>query len=266
MSFGTFVRSRTFLKHFLLAIAVVLFFFWIIFRMLGNYTSHGELIKVPDFTGVNMEELDKFVEGKNIRYEVVDSVYDMSQKPGVVIKQDPSADSEVKHNRTIYLYVTSKLPQQIQMPKLVDRSLRQASVMIDSYGLKLGNQTYITDQCTNCVLKQMMKGKVIEPGTLIPKNTVIDLVIGKGLTSQYVSVPYLVGMTREQALEKLAENSLKEGEITFDGKADSLKARVYKQMPSASKDNSILLGSGIDLSYTTNPDKIPLELDSASVK
>ena len=98
---------------------------------------------------------------------------------GVVIKQDPEAKSLVKHNRIIYLYVTSTQPPQMAMPKLVDRSTRQAVFMIESYGLKVGKITEIAGDCKGCVLKQFYNGKEIAPGDVIKKGSKIDLAVGK---------------------------------------------------------------------------------------
>ena len=96
-----------------------------------------------------------------------------------MIKQDPEAKSMVKHNRIIYLYVTSTQAPQMAMPKLVDRSTRQAVFMIESYGLKVGKITEIAGDCKGCVLKQYFNGKEIMPGDAIKKGSKIDLSVGK---------------------------------------------------------------------------------------
>ncbi|MGZ4038185.1 MAG: PASTA domain-containing protein, partial [Bacteroidia bacterium] len=82
-------------------------------------------------------------------------------------------------NRTIYLYVTGMLPPQVVMPKLIDRSERQAILMLESYGLKAGKITEVAGDCNGCVLSQTMKGKDVAPGTMVKKGTVINLTIGK---------------------------------------------------------------------------------------
>ena len=65
------------------------------------------------------------------------------------------------------------------MPKLVDRSTRQAVFMIESYGLKVGKITEIAGDCKGCVLKQYFNGKEIMPGDAIKKGSKIDLSVGK---------------------------------------------------------------------------------------
>jgi beta-lactam-binding protein with PASTA domain len=177
--FFGYIKSKVFIKHLAistLSLAVVL---WILFKLLGVYTHHGETAEVPDFKGKKITELDNFVSGKNVGYIIIDSIYSPEEAPGVVIKQDPEPKSLVKHNRVIYLYVTSTQAPQMAMPKLVDRSTRQAVFMIESYGLKVGKITEISGDCKGCVLKQFFNGKEIAAGEVIKKGSKIDLAVGK---------------------------------------------------------------------------------------
>ena len=186
--FFLFIKSKAFFKHFAIAILSLVILLWILFKLLGIYTHHGETAIVPDFKGQFISDLDKFIEGKHIRYTIIDSVYEPQEKPGMVLKQEPEANSEVKHNRIIYLYVTSTQPPQIVMPKLVDRSTRQALFMIESYGLRQGTVTEIAADCKGCVVKQLYKGKEIMAGEPIKKGSKIDLLVGKK-ESDFVTTP-----------------------------------------------------------------------------
>lgn len=261
----TFIKSKTFLKHLAIAVVSIVLFFIILFKFIGVYADFKETIAVPDFTNVKIQDIENFVKDKDVRFQVIDSVYDIKSPRGIVIRQDPEAGNQVKHNRTIYLYVTSILPPSVEMPKLVDRSLRQAVAMIESFGLKLGRTKYVPDQCANCVLEQMYKGKKIEAGTKIEKGSVIDLIIGKGLSDEEVPIPYLIGLTRKEALQKLTESSLNEGAITFDSK-DSLNSRVYRQIPGFSKDGMVNMGSSVDLFFTRDKGMIPETPDTNRTK
>lgn len=177
--FLAFLKSKQFLKHFLIALLSLLVVLWLLFKLLNVYTHHGESAEVPDFKGKKMTELDNFIQGKNVRYLIIDSIYDPKETAGIVIKQDPEPKSQVKHNRMIYLYVTSTQAPQIAMPKLVDKSTRQALFMIESYGFKKGTVTEVAADCKGCVVKQLFKGKEIKPGDPIKKGSKIDLVIGR---------------------------------------------------------------------------------------
>jgi beta-lactam-binding protein with PASTA domain len=261
-----FLKSKTFLKHLAIYIVSITLIFWLVFSWLSTTTNHGETLVVPDFSGLGLKELDKFVSDKNLRYLVIDSIYDIKAKKGVVVRQEPEANAEVKEGRTIYLYVTSVMPPTIQMPKLVDRSLRQAAAMITTFGLRLGKTKFVPDQCANCILEQMVKGKKIAPGTNIEKGTIIDLIVGKGLSDEEVGVPCLYGLSRKEALAKLAESSLSIGAVSFDIPKDSSSGRVYRQIPSCGKDAMINMGGTIDLYFTSDKNKLSTMPDTSGVK
>lgn len=253
-----FIKSRTFLKHLIIYVVAICLLFWILLSWLKASTNHGETIKVPDFTNVKLADLDHFVSDKSLRYLVIDSIYDVKAQKGTVVKQEPEAGAEVKENRIIFLYVTSIMPPSIQMPKLVDRSLRQAMSMITSYGLKMDKPEYRADQCANCILEQRVKGKKIAPGEIIPKGTVVHLIVGKGLSQEEVGIPCLSGLTQKEALEELGQNSLSIGIISYDEPKDSLSpaARVYRQSPGCGKDRSINMGATIDIYITSDKSKL----------
>lgn len=249
-----FLKSSSFRNHFIVSILLGCLILWLSFKWLDSYTHHGEGIIVPDFSHIKTEELDRFISDKNLKYHIVDSVYNTKVPAGVVIKQDPEKKSLVKQNRIIYLTVSAKLPPLVKMPNLVDASLRQALALLESYGLKAGKREYRPDPCVNCVLEQSIRGEKIEAGKMIPKGSVINLVLGKGQGSEQISIPCVIGLTHQEALEKIAENGFNKGTITcIDCKTNAAKekAKVYKQHPACSSDIGIQPGSTIDLYLTT---------------
>ena len=173
-----FIKTKQFLIHLgisLLSLFIVLF---ILLKYLSSYTDHGEFVEVPDFNEKRISELNGFIKDKGVNYLIIDSIYAPGQTSGIVIKQDPSAKSKVKHNRNIYLYVTSMVAPQIQMPKLTDRSERQAKLIITSYGLKVGSVTTKNADCNGCVIEQLFEGKPIVAGQMIKKGSKINLIVG----------------------------------------------------------------------------------------
>lgn len=249
-----FLKSKRFRVHFVISMLAGAIVLWASFKWLAIFTHHGETIIVPDFSNIKTEELDTFVSGKNIKYEVIDSVYDAKVAEGVVIKQDPEKNSSVKQNRIIYLSVSSKLPPLVKMPNLVDASMRQALALLDSYGLKAGKRDYRPDHCVNCVLAQSMKGKKVEAGEMIPKGSVIDLLLGRGQDGEKINIPCVVGLTHKEASDKIAESGMSEGAVICSDcktSADKEKAKVSGQSPGCSSDILINPGSTIDLYLST---------------
>jgi eukaryotic-like serine/threonine-protein kinase len=177
-AFFSFIKSKQFFIHFALVLITLFLVFFLTIKWLSSYTNHGEYVEVPDFKGSEISTLDAFVNGKEVNYQIIDSIYDPKQKPGIVIRQDPEAKVKVKHNRTVYLYVTGMVAPQVRMPHLVDRSERQAKLILLSYGLRLGKVTEKAWDCNGCVVSQTIDGKEIKDSTLVKKGSVVSLVIG----------------------------------------------------------------------------------------
>ncbi|MBL7900533.1 MAG: PASTA domain-containing protein [Bacteroidia bacterium] len=174
-----FFRSKKFLLHLLLAIVTLALILYATLTWLKGYTGHAEYVEVPDFKGQELKNLDAFVKEKEVSFQIIDSIYDPKLKKGTVLQQDPEPGTKVKHNRRVYLYVTSTVAPQMLMPKLIDRSERQARLIIETYGLKLGKISETPADCNGCVISQSTGGKEITAGSPVKKGSVINLVVGK---------------------------------------------------------------------------------------
>jgi hypothetical protein len=91
----------------------------------------------------------------------------------------------------------------VKMPKLVDGTLRSAEYTIKSFGLRIGEIKYVDSPFPNLVLRQSF-GR----GTLIPKNTKIDLEVGNGKNNRD-SVYLYPGMDPEFEEEKSKEANIR---------------------------------------------------------
>lgn len=174
-----FIKSKAFFIHFTLILLVLFIVFFIIIQCLKSYTKHGDFTIVPNFTNQNVIDLPNFIIGKEVTYKIIDSIFNPKEKKGIVLRQEPEANSKVKYNRTIYLYITAMAAPQIIMPKLINRSERQAKFIIQTYGLIVGKIEEKTSDCNGCVIFQSIKGIEIKAGEPVKKGTVINLIIGK---------------------------------------------------------------------------------------
>ncbi|MBI4946059.1 MAG: PASTA domain-containing protein [Bacteroidetes bacterium] len=263
-----FIKSTRFRIHFIISLVAGFVILWVSFKSLNIFTHHGIAITVPDFSNIKTEDIGKFIADKQLRFEVVDSVFDSKVAAGVVIKQDPEKNSSVKQKRIIYLTVSAKMPPLVKMPNLVDASMRQALALIESYGLKAGKREYRADPCVNCVLAQIIKGKKVEAGTMIPKGSIIDVVIGKGEGDEKINIPCMIGLPHKDALDKIAENGLSQGAVICNDcktSADKENAKVYKQIPDCSSD-MINPGNAIDLYLSIKTKAIPPTSDATDEK
>lgn len=260
MSIIQFLKSRVFFKHFGLAIGITILLLTLSFFSINFYTHHGEAISVPDFSGLTIEQAQRMADSKDFKVEVSDSVHFQDKEKGTIVSQVPTADSKVKTGRTIYLIVNGQEAEKVPMPDLTGISVRQATSDAEIFGLKIGKLRYVPDISTT-VLEQSIKGKPVKANTLIIKGSTIDLVVGKGESNENTFIPNVLGLTNDEAEQKLSSLSLNIGVAVYDGTVkstrDSTKARIWKQHPKSGNDSDIKLGSYIDIWLTLDNDLIP---------
>ncbi|MDP4222555.1 MAG: PASTA domain-containing protein [Bacteroidota bacterium] len=267
MTLKDFILSKIFLKNLGLAAVIVVGFIMLVLIWLNFYTRHGQSRAVPEFKGLTMEQAEKLARKSKIRYQVIDSVYTSEVPRGCVAEQNPRAGFRVKKWRNIMLTINAYNPEMVAMPNLVNLPRRQALALIESSGLELGTYRYIPDISLDVVLRQLYNGREIQEGDSIQKGSVIDLVLGKGLSNQRTSVPDLIGLNLRDAKDRIMSASLTLVTSIFDGTVttgkDSTNAFVYKQNPEYSPDATLQLGSSIYLWFTTDSTK--LQADTTKV-
>ncbi|MGE0561515.1 MAG: PASTA domain-containing protein [Flavobacteriales bacterium] len=268
-----FLFSKQFLIHVVLAIIVVSISIWLLLKYIDGYTHNGQTITVPSLNGMTVTEIEAMLADKNLKFEILDSVYVEKAEKGVVLDQSPEGNDLVKENRTIYVTISKVIPPKISLPDVVDMSQRLAVAKLESYGLKIGRLDYIPSECLNCVVKMSVKGKQVFPEDMIAKGSTINLTLGSGTSNEQVLVPYLINLSREEAISMLQETFLNIGAEIFEDcktKADSISAKVYKQLPNRSSNNVINMGASVDVWFTNDPSKIsynpPVLVDSLNLQ
>jgi eukaryotic-like serine/threonine-protein kinase len=196
-----------------IGILLLILFFYV---YLPATTNHGETVTVPDLEGIHLDDIDEFLTKRNLRYEILkDSGYTAEYEPFTILNQHPVPGAKVKESRKIFLTLNAVNPPKVKMPDLVDGSVKNAQLVLQSYGLERGNIKYIPDLAQNAVLEQNYEGKPIEPGTSIPKGSKIDLVVGDGLGNTVLEVPDVNGMDLEEAEFIIVGSGLKTGSVLF---------------------------------------------------
>jgi len=266
MDFLRFLITKQFLRHLGLAVAIALILLLGTMLWLKVYTHHGKTITVPDLTGLTEEEVEDVTSSRRLRFEVVDSVFSTEMPRGTVIKQNPSGNSKVKRNRKIFLTMNAVNQETVAMPQLVGLSFRQARLAMQNAGLIQGTIEYRPDYAKNNVLQQKHNDSVIKEGTEITKGSVIDLVLGMGLSSSTTRIPDLVGTGLEEAREIIARYYLNLGAITYDESfqeaGDSAGAFVWRQYPEYDEFRRLNMGMEMDVWLSLDSTLLP-EPDSA---
>ena len=266
MSLKNFLLSKVFLKNLGFAVILIVGLTMSLLIFLNLYTRHGQARPIPDFYGLTMEQTARLAKKSRLKYQVIDSIYTSLVPRGCVAEQNPKPGFKVKKWRNVVLTINAYKPEMVAMPNLVDLPIRQAIALISSSGLEMGELRYRPDLSIDVVIEQHYNGKSITEGDSVQKGSVIDLVLGKGLSNQRTSVPDLVGMTLDPARNKILISSLNLGTYIYDntilnGK-DSLNAFVYKQNPEYREDASLQLGSAVYLWLTVDSGKLPVDTSS----
>ena len=263
MSLKQFFVSKDFFKNLGLAIAIAIIILFATLLWLSIFTRHGQSRPVPDLYGLTIEEAEKTVKNNRMRFDVVDSVYTNIVPRGCVVEQNPVAGFGVKKNRRITVTINAFNPEMVEMPDLLELSKRQAIALIESSGLELGKLNYKPDLSVDYVLEQLYHGRSVEPGDSIQKGSVIDLVLGKGLSNRRTPMPDLIGLSIEDTHDRILASSLNIGTFTFDSTInnaeDSSKAFVFKQNPVYNKGTTLQLGSSVYVWFTTDSTKLPVD-------
>lgn len=260
MSLKNFILSKLFLKNLGFAIVIIVGAVLLLLIWMNFYTRHGQARPVPNFVGLTMEQTVNLAKKSRLRYQVIDSIYTTAVPLGCIAEQNPKPGFKVKKWRNIVLTINAFHPEMVAMPNLVDLPKRQALLLIESSGLEIGLLKYRPDLSIDVVIDQQYNGKTIHERDSLQKGSVIDLILGKGLSNQRTPVPYLLGMKLDPAKNKILISSLNLGTFVYDNTikkgADTINAFVYKQNPEFKNDATLQLGSAIYLWLTVDPAKL----------
>lgn len=145
---------------------------------LDFYTKHGESVVIPELRGKLLPEGITMLEDADLRYEVVDSIYDKKAVPGSIIEAYPSPGARVKPQRIIFLKVYAMAPPRIPVPHVKDMSARQALALLRGLGfVNIKERSVAGEYIGLCQGLTYADGKPIKVGDMISKETPIVILI-----------------------------------------------------------------------------------------
>lgn len=184
MNFIKFLFSKSFIKQLILALIGFVVLGFLTLKWLKSYTNHGTFVTVPELTGKTFDAAQDLIKNYDLRSEVQDSSnYNPKYPKGAIIEQDPLAGTQVKEGRKIYLILNPSAYRTVAVPDVIRRTFRQAKPTLEAFGFEIGTTLYKDDLGKDEVLQIRHNGKIIEAGTMLPKTSKIDLVLGNGILS-----------------------------------------------------------------------------------
>ncbi len=184
-------------------------------------------ITIPDVTGKTAEEAMALLAGKDLEPQVYDTAPHPDIPPGHVVYQNPVAQSVVREGRNVYLTVSGG-EERIAMPNLRGRSLRDARITLEQMEFRIGKVAYeASDLPAESVVSQN-----VAPGKRVAKYSVVEITVSGGADIE-VEIPYVIGLNLDEAQQKLLENGLRLGTVSYNQNDSFLPNTVLAQDPIA---------------------------------
>ena len=133
---------------------------------------------VPSVIGNSLEVAQEKLYTAGLQIKASGEEFNDKIAQNSIIKQDPIAGSKVKEHREVYV-VVSKGGKVItvNIPDLRNKELKEATALIEEYGLTLGKITY-TYHFT--IPKDQVIAQVPEPGDINTQDKTVNLLVSKG--------------------------------------------------------------------------------------
>jgi beta-lactam-binding protein with PASTA domain len=185
MNIIKYVKSKEFLRTIITIGAIILILIFGLMKWLNYHTKHNNKIAVPNLEQLSLIDAEKSLDKLSLSFIVIDSAsFNPKFPPKSVIEQNPIAGDFVKENRKIYLTLNPSGYRKIIIPNVLDQTKRQVVIQLKSIGFRIGETRYIPDLGKDVVRGLEIDGLSIEPGDKLPKNTIIDMVLGDGFESR----------------------------------------------------------------------------------
>lgn len=199
------------------------------FLFFGGGTSAKKDVTVPNITNKTLVEAKSALELNGLVLE--EGGTEKSDKPeGTIVAVFPEVGTTVKSGSKVRVMVSGGVTK-LKMPNLAENTLDDGKKILDQKGLI----KYTSEDKYDDTIKI---GAIIrtdpEAGTEVTADSKITIYVSKGPATKYVSMPDLMGMTRDEAIAKLTSSKLKyntplEGVTTDEKKADKVITVSHQQ-------------------------------------
>jgi len=273
-----FIFSKFFFINLIVAIFCLIGTIYYVMYKLDQYTNHSIRIEVPNFIGIQINDLEDSIDETIFRYEIRDSVFSDIYPVGMIIQQDPRPHSKnfvnyIKPNRNVYLTIVKKQETFKIIPDLISnvnsKNIGKSKLEMLGFIVELEIKDH---KDKDKVLDIRFNNKSIKAGKELMKGSTVKLIYGSGDKGKPIELPNFIGMNVLLANLKASEIGL-DLEIHYSDSVmnlmDSNKSVIYNQYPDPEKNNKYFVSIGslviLDVSLSINLDSI-YENDTIGLK
>jgi serine/threonine-protein kinase len=182
-------------------------------------------VKVPDVVGMSQVDATQLLMGKGLKVNAK-SEANKDKPAGTVLRQDPSASEEVDAGATVTIVVAAP-SNLVAVPSVLSMNQDMAVTLLQGMNLQVKVELVDSTQTGGTVVDQDPKA-----GTEVEPNSVVTIYVSNAPLPTTVKVPAVVGLTRAEAVAKLATYSLK-ATIVYQETPDYPPNQVILQDPTA---------------------------------
>ena len=231
----------------ILAIALVA---GIAFAVTGGFKPAApadEPIEVPSVVGNTEQEATFTLEQAGFQVQIT-TKEDESVDEGTVLQQDPAGGTKQQKGATITLTIAVG-PDTVDAPNFKNMTMDDARQAAEDAGLKVveAESKYSEDVAEGKIISQSpAAGDPVKPGTTI------EVVTSRG--SELTTVPNVIGMTEEQAIDKLQSEGFGADVKAREYSDKQGEGRVMKQDPLNDK---VKPGATVQITISKGPEPEP---------
>lgn len=190
-------------------LAVVLLFVFLWDFWLGEVFSPAERIALPNFIGSNYEQLSKNVELDSMYDFKVTYLIDTSSESGRILDQNPDPGRSMMitpEGIKVELTVSTGVIL-TPVPDVINKDYREAMLELD----KAGFEVEVENSTSDMVSKDFVISTSPAVGEKISAGSTVYLVVSSGPEISDVTMPNLIGLSEEAAINKLQNAGLSFG-------------------------------------------------------
>ncbi|HMM05596.1 MAG TPA: Stk1 family PASTA domain-containing Ser/Thr kinase [Clostridiales bacterium] len=216
------------------------------FALIRNMSDAKE-VEVPDVVGLTEAEAINDLEELNLQYKITEEETD-EYDPGIVIQQSIDAGTKVKEGKVIELTV-SVASDELEVPDVTGQTQDKATLALENAGFKVEVQEESSDSVeAGKVIRQSPSG-----GRKLAKDETVIIIVSTG--KEDVTVPSLIGLTKEDAIAKLSSAGLKYSITSYEYSTSYASGYVIYQNYSSGE--AVAPDTVINIKISKGPEPTP---------
>ena len=214
----------------LLSIVLVVCIIWMLTQCDGRAPAEPVIVDAPNVVGSYWDDLED--DYPDLKFQIIEEIFDEEHPAGMILEQDPEADTLIDANTDVIGVVVSKgaAPLTAPMPDLENYEQTTAHNLLINKGMDL--DVTIEVETSEEVKEGFVIRTVPAAGEILQKGSKVTLYVSAGLEIKDAAMPDLINATRENA-EKTLDNQKMHLIVTVEEVFDSAIAagRVVSTNP-----------------------------------